>query len=294
MIKLFLGLLYAFSLFASSSSHIVLLGDPHLPGKHLEKKERVLETLNQWSDVEMVVALGDLCSQTGTREEYETVKTYFSKLKHPLFPITGNHDFIYEDALDENGKLKHATFETQMQKLETFKQTLKLPKLYYTLHKEPYILIFLSTDNPKHLAELSKEQLAWFENELKTHATKPTIVFFHAPLEDTLETYKHWVNTPNFVAQPVKKIKSIISQNPQVFLWISGHTHTSPLEPSFASAINLYENRVVNIHNTDMNKENIWTNSLFLSPDKVVVKTYNHTTHMWLDSLERTFFIPKF
>lgn len=294
MIKLFLGLLYAFSLFASTPSHIVLLGDPHLPGKHLENKERVLETLNQWSDVEMVVALGDLCSQTGTQEEYATVKNYFSKLKHPLLPITGNHDFIYEDVLDENGKLKHATVEIQMQKLETFKQTLKLLKLYYTLHKEPYMLIFLSADNPKHLAELSKEQLAWFENELKTHTTKPTIVFFHAPLEDTLETYKHWVNTPNFVAQPVKHIKSIIAQNPQIFLWVSGHTHTSPLEPSFDSAINLYENRVVNIHNTDMNKENIWTNSLFLYPDKVLIKTYNHTTNMWLDTLERTFFIPKF
>ena len=50
----------------------------------------------------MVVALGDLCSQTGTREEYETVKTYFSKLKHSLFPITGNHDFIYEDDFAED------------------------------------------------------------------------------------------------------------------------------------------------------------------------------------------------
>ncbi len=292
MLKLFLTLFYACSLYAAQ--HIVLLGDPHLPGKALEKKERVLETLNQWSDVEMVVALGDLCSQTGTKEEYESVKNYFSKLKHPLYPISGNHDFIYEDALDENKKLKHASLEIQMQKLETFKETLNLPSLYYSLEKEPYLLIFLSADSPKHLAQLSKEQLKWFENLLKNHPTKPTIVFFHAPLDATLDTYKHWVNTPNFVAQPVEKLKFIITQNPQLFLWVSGHTHTSPLEPSFASPINLYENRITNIHNTDMNKETIWTNSLFLHHDKVVIKTYNHTQNHWEDSLERTFFIPKF
>lgn len=294
MIKLFFGLLCALSLYATPLSHIVVLGDPHLPGKNPEKKESVLETLNQWRDVYMVVALGDLCSQTGTHEEYEQVKAYFLKLKHPFFAITGNHDFIYEDQLDENGKLKHAPLEIQMQKLETFKETLKLEKLYYSLEKGPYLLVFLSADNPKHLAELSSQQLEWFQNTLKTHTSKPTIVFFHSPLEDTLETYRHWVNTPNFVAQPISKIQSILTQNPQVFLWVSGHTHTSPLEPSFASAINIYQNRVVNIHNTDMNKDTIWTNSLLLYPDKIVVKTYNHSTHSWLDSLERTFSIPKF
>lgn len=77
-------------------------------------------------------------------------------------------------------------------------------------------------------------------------------------------------------------------QNSQVFLWVSGHTHTPPREESFAAPINIYANRVTNIHNTDMNRETIWTNSLFLYPDKVVVKTYQHKTGIWLPEFERT------
>jgi len=64
--------------------------------------------------------------------------------------------------------------------------------------------------------------------------------------------------------------------------------HTSPKEESFASPINVYANRVTNIHNTDMNRETIWTNSLFLYPDKIVVKTYEHKTGAWLPDFERT------
>ena len=80
---------------------------------------------------------------------------------------------------------------------------------------------------------------------------------------------------------------------PQVFLWVSGHTHTTPKDESFASEINVYEKRITNIHNSDMNRETIWTNSLFLYPDKVVVKTFNHKKGAWLQEFERTIVPPK-
>ncbi len=291
MIKYLLGLCFAFSLYANM--HIVVLGDPHIPGKHLDAKEQVLEQINRWSDVDSVVAMGDLCSMTGTEEEYATVKAYFSKLHKPLYVITGNHDFIYADELDNNGKLQHAPREIQDEKLRRFQKTFDLPKLYYSVEKESYLLIFLSADNPEHLAQLSAEQLSWFENELKTHSKMPTIVFFHAPLGHTLENYNHWANTPNFIAQPKETLHQIILSNPQLFLWVSGHTHTSAKEPSFASSINRYE-QVTNIHNSDMNKETIWSNSLFLEENRVRIQTYDHQTHQWIPSLERTILVPKF
>lgn len=291
MIRYFLGLCFAFSLYANT--HIVVLGDPHIPGKHLEAKDQVLEQINEWSDVDSVVAMGDLCSITGTEEEYALVKEYFSKLHKPLYVITGNHDFIYADELDSNGKLQHAPREIQDEKLRRFQSLFHLPKLYYSVQKESYLLIFLSADNPTHLAELSTEQLAWFENELKTHSNMPTIVFFHAPLDHTLENYNHWVNTLDFIAQPKEPLHQIILGNPQLFLWVSGHTHTSAKEPSFASSINRYE-QVSNIHNSDMNKETIWSNSLFLEEDFVRVKTYDHTHKTWLDGLDRLIAKPKF
>jgi len=288
---LLLGLLTALSLYGST--HIVILGDPHLPGKNPQMKEQVLEHINQWNDVDMVVAVGDLCSKTGTEEEYAYVKAYFSKLIKPLHVITGNHDFIYADELDSNGKFQHAPREIQDEKLKRFQTLFRLPKLYYSIEKENYLLLFLSANNPTHLAELSQEELTWFEHELISHPQTPTIVFFHAPLDNTLENYNHWANTPNFVAQPKDKIQILIHNNPQLFLWVSGHTHTSAKEPSFASAINHVEH-VTNIHNADMNKEVIWTNSLFLYDNHVTIKTYNHTEEKWLNTLERTIFVPRF
>lgn len=289
--QLLFGLLTALSLYGGT--HIVVLGDPHLAGKHPQMKEEVLEHINQWKDVDMVVAMGDLCSKTGTVEEYTYVKTYFSKLKKPLSVITGNHDFIYMDELDSNDKLQHASKEIQEAKLKRFQTTFNLPKLYYSMVKESYLLLFLSVDDPNHLAELSKEQLAWLEQELQSHPKMPTIVFFHAPLENTLETYNRWVNTPNFVAQPKKKIHELLQANPQLFLWVSGHTHTSAKEASFASKVNQYEH-VTNIHNSDMNKDIIWTNSLFLEENFVSIKTYDHSKQEWIDTLDRHIAVPKF
>ena len=289
--QLLFGLLTALSLYGGT--HIVVLGDPHLAGKHPQMKEEVLEHINQWKDVDMVVAMGDLCSKTGTVEEYTYVKTYFSKLKKPLSVITGNHDFIYMDELDSNDKLQHASKEIQEAKLKRFQTTFNLPKLYYSMVKESYLLLFLSADDPNHLTELSKEQLAWLEQELQSHPKMPTIVFFHAPLENTLETYNRWVNTPNFVAQPKKKIHELLQANPQLFLWVSGHTHTSAKEASFASKVNQYEH-VTNIHNSDMNKDIIWTNSLFLEENFVSIKTYDHSKQEWIDTLDRHVAVPKF
>ncbi|NCD12893.1 MAG: hypothetical protein EOL93_10115 [Epsilonproteobacteria bacterium] len=291
MIHYLLGLFLALELYAGT--HIVLLGDPHIPGKDIAHKEEVLETLNQWETVDMVVALGDVCSKTGSKEEYALVKSYFSKLKKPLFVITGNHDFIYDDMLGDNEKLRHASLEEQNEKLRRFRETFHLETLYYSLQKENYLLIFLSADDASHLAQISQKQLEWFEATLLEHKNMPTIVFFHAPLDNTLETYNRWANTPNFIAQPKTQLHHIIRHNPQLFLWVSGHTHTSPKEPSFASTINRYE-QVTNIHNSDMNKETIWSNSLFLEESLVRIQTYNHRTKEWQKELERTIAIPKF
>lgn len=292
MLKYFLTLFCTVLLYGEAYTHFVILGDPHLPGKNITHKEKVLHTINSWDDVDAVIAMGDLCEWLGNPQEYAFVKTYFEALKKPLLPIVGNHDYLYADASTENEKLPKGTPQLQQEKLETFRQMFGLQKLYYSFIKDGYFLVFLSADSPKHLAQIGEKQLLWLSGELEKNRHLPTIIFFHAPLDKTLADYKHFVNTPSFIAQPADKIQHLIAQNPQIFIWVSGHTHTSPKEESFASPINIYEKQVTNIHNTDMNKDTIWTNSLFLYHDKVVVKTYNHNEHEWINSLERVIFPP--
>ncbi len=91
---------------ANAYHHLVILGDPHLPGRDIEKKEQVLATINSWDDVEMVVAVGDICADLGTDDEYQAARIFFNKLHAPLFPIAGNHDYFYAD---EKGQLLAGT-----------------------------------------------------------------------------------------------------------------------------------------------------------------------------------------
>lgn len=273
--------------------HLVVLGDTHLPGENLAQKERVIETINRWQDVDMVVVVGDVCADYGTPAEYAAARTFFDKLRKPLLPIAGNHDFIY--ASPESG---HAGFNTgspasQQAKLQLFRETFGLNQHYYSKDVGNYLLLFLSTDHPNFAAGISAPQLEWLRAQLASRRNRPTIVFFHGPLTGTQHTFKHYVNSPHAIAQPENALHRIIIDNPQLFLWVSGHTHTPATEVSYAAPINLYAGQVWNIHNTDMKHATIWTNSLLLYPDKVVVKTYNHQDNVWLPELERTIPTPQ-
>jgi len=268
---------------------IVIIGDPHLPGENITGKENLVKDINSWSDVDVVVAIGDICEDTGSRDEYSYAKQFFSKVVKPVSFIVGNHDYIYADLKSSRGKRIKGSPGTREAALQLFKQTFGLPSVYYSKKVGKYLLVFLSPDDlqSNYLTMISDTQLSWLQKELSGNREVPTIIFFHAPLKGTLQDYNENVNKENFIAQPYEKIRDIIMANQQIFMWISGHTHTPATNKSFSSPINIYENQVTNIHNPDINRKTLWTNSLYLYPDKTVVKTYNHTKGAWLTGLER-------
>jgi Icc protein len=272
--------------------HLVVLGDPHLPGKNIEAKERVIQKINSWDDVDMVVAVGDICEDRGTSEEYAAARKFFDKLNKPLYSIVGNHDYIYEDVLNSKGNRVRTKSYSNEAKLSRFRETFRLPTIYYAKNVGSYLLVFLSAERSDYLAQISEKQMEWLSTKLEKNNKTPTLIFFHAPLKGMLRDYNSKANTPDFIAQPSAKIHDITMKNPQVFLWVSGHTHTSPKEESFASSINVYEKRITNIHNTDMNRETIWTNSIYMYSDKIIIKTYDHKKDAWLPDLERTILPP--
>jgi hypothetical protein len=273
--------------------HLSILTDLHLPGKNIKEQEQVIQTINSWNDVDMVISLGDLCQDRGTDDEYASVKAFFGQLNKTHYPVAGNHDYIYATALGPQGKRVRAKPSEREAKLYKFRETFGLKTIFYSREIGRYLLVFLSTDHlAGELTEISEQQLEWLRRELERKKKMPTVIFFHAPLQGTLRNYNKTANTPSRIAQPSGIIRDILMGNPQAFLWVSGHTHTSPQEESFASGINVYEKRVTNIHNTNMNRETIWTNSLFLHPDKVVVRTYDHKRGAWLPDFDRTLLPP--
>ena len=279
---------------AKGYHHLVVLGDPHLPGPTLAQKEEVLARINSWEDVDSVAAVGDLCDVYGTDAEYAAVRAFFDKLGKPLFPIAGNHDYIYETPQGSGGGYNTGSPASQQAKLQAFRQTFDLAKHYYSKRVGGYLLIFLSTDHESFTTGMSEPQLDWLRAKLARHRKTPTIIFFHGPLNGTQYNFKRYVNKPHSIAQPEETVRALLTANPQVFLWVSGHTHTPPTEESFASPINVYAGQVTNIHNTDMKRDTIWTNSLFLHPDRVEVRTFNHRENAWMPALDRTIKPPTF
>ena len=292
---------------AAGYSRIVLLSDAHLPvrtevvqdvAKQLRieaAKKKVLQDINGWEDAAQVAVLGDITAERGTAEEYAYAVRYFSALKKTLWPIAGNHDYMYADVLADKGKRVRADARERQEKLERFKAAFHLPEVYYSKQEAGYLLLFLSPDSldGKYLTELSSRQLAWVQQQLDANPQLPTIVFFHAPLAGTLAPYNKEANTPNFIAQPEAALAELIQRHPQLFLWVSGHTHTPATNASFAAPVNVYAGQVTNIHNADMDRETIWTNSLYLYSDRVVIRTFDHKSGAWLEQLERTVYVPK-
>lgn len=77
--------------------------------------------------------------------------------------------------------------------------------------------------------------------------------------------------------------------------------HIAPSHEKYNHKINVFENRVTNIHNCDMdgrsfladgdyettNHDSIWTNSLYLYPERVRVKVFDHKKGRWLEERNR-------
>jgi hypothetical protein len=287
---------------------IVVLGDPHLPykaslhtdpakqDKVVASKQRMQADINGWEDVDLIAVLGDMVGDTGTATEYAAVRDFFGRFNKPIAPIMGNHDYIYSENKNPQGYYLWGPPDLREQKINTFKSIFRLGSVYYTREIGGYLLIFLSPDMLKdnlYQTQISGRQLDWLAATLKKNANKPTLIFFHAPLKGTaFDTDSKDVNKPQFIAQPEKPIDELIRQHPQILAWVSGHIHLSPLKPGFHADVNMYAGRVANIHNTDIDREIIWTRSLYLYPDKVVVRTFNHKTGRWLDELERTIPVP--
>jgi 3',5'-cyclic AMP phosphodiesterase CpdA len=279
---------------------IVVLSDAHYargttPEAQAQaaRKLAAVQDVNSWGDVELVALPGDIVARHGTRQEYEEALEFVSAIRKPKALTAGNHEYVYADPGSgpggANGEFNHASPELQREKLDRFRKTFNQPDLFYARELGGYLLVFLSADviGGGYLTEISREQLDWLKATLAANRARPTLVFFHAPLKGTLETYSPKINGPQRVAQPVEAFQAILAANPQVALWVSGHTHTPATNPSYAAPVNLYEGRVWDIHNADLGRETIWSNSIYLCPGKIVVKTWDHKAGGWLDGLER-------
>ena len=101
------------------------------------------------------------------------------------------------------------------------------------------------------------------------------------------------LDKPRNYVQPAKVIGKLLQANPQILLWVSGHTHTSPKNPSFSNPVNqIAGTAILDVYNPTWDGKQVWTNSLYLYPEKIQIRTYSHKKHQWLPQFDRTIIVP--
>jgi len=287
--------------------HIVLLGDPHLPGSNLANKKHAIAEINTWKDVDLVTVLGDMCATTGTDKEYRYAKSFFSHLQQKTVFIVGNHDYVFKDLTGESQGYSLGSPQSCSKKLANYIKTFDVKDLYHSRKLGPFRLVFLSLDSlaGNYYAQLSAKQLQWLDWTLHQHPQEPTIIFCHAPVWGP-EVLQISPKMAHFMIQPMAEVAGIIKKHRQVFLWAAGHVHFGAFNKMQQHPAMLFGGQVANIVACDIDgrsilqgssldlesHHNLWTRSLFLYEGRVEVKTYDHIKKEWIPELTKIIDVP--
>lgn len=71
--------------------------DPELRQYKIDNKQKCLQEINGWDDVDLVAFPGDMVALTGTMDEMNTVKAFTDNLNKPKVFTAGNHEIFYRD-----------------------------------------------------------------------------------------------------------------------------------------------------------------------------------------------------
>jgi len=196
--------------------------------KSLGKLETAIQDLNR-HELAYVTTLGDLIDRD--LMSFDAVMPIYDKLRHPHFPICGNHDFSVEDA-DKSKVL----------------EKLKLPSAYYSKSIAGWRCIFLdgtdvavyrhpsndtrTAEARKRMQELKQagktqaqewnggigpEQMVWLEKELVAarEARQRVILFNHYPVFPA-GGYNLW---------NADELLELIGKNDLIVAYMNGHKH---------------------------------------------------------------------
>lgn len=267
---------------------LAIITDLHICSKTFNGKLKAIKTLNSWKDVNAVAVLGDLCDEIGTQYQYDQAEKFLKNLNHKKYCVTGNHDYIYDDRKTDEGKKIRASAKVKKQKLERFKKTFSPDGLHFAKKEAGYLLVFLSADalDEKYIVTISDGTLDWLDKTLDENKDLPTIIFCHAPLEGSLKKVGDLKD--HAFAHTFKKLHKILKAHKQVFMWASGHTHTKPGSANFTAKENFWEKQIHVVHNPNMTTDaGGWINTLTLTPEYVLVKTFDCKNEKWLKKYER-------
>lgn len=246
----------------------------HVHNKNFEDALKDMVALNPDSDGLMTI--GDN-TENGTEAQFKELGRIFNLYKDQLpeaYFVQGNHDVRWGDW-------------TQFSEL--FAKYTNMTSSYYNAWINGYQFIFIGTEKGlKDYSYLSETQLKWLDEKLSESQGKPTFIFHHQPLKNTVSGANDGYLKSNYwygVRQD-KELKMILAKHPQSILF-SGHTHWD-----LGSKDTMYNAKYATMFNagatsylwTDSNTSKDGSQGFFVEvyDDKVLVKGRDFKNDTWI------------
>lgn len=198
--------------------HISTVSDK--PAHIIHLKSALKNILDLHPNSKGVVTIGDHTNY-GKRENYEllmsTISSVFDEKSPNIYFSLGNHEYIYKDIM--------GGYPTAV---SLFKEYTKQENIYYSFEIDGLKFIILGSDSGIGEGTIGETQFNWLKQQLQsTDKTKPTFLFVHQPLIDTVSgslysknsSIQYWYGIDSGV-----KIKEMLKDYPNATLF-SGHTH---------------------------------------------------------------------
>lgn len=268
---------------------LAVMSDLHVREENMESLRHAVKAINLHPEIDSVALLGDLNEKVASPEEFSRMTSLTKTFADHVFAIPGNHDYMYADHIGSDGKKSRGTPSQKAAKLERFRKAFKQKSLRFSRKAGGHLLVFLPADalDAKPLVSLSDETVRFFRNTLADNRDLPTIVFCHAPLDGSLEK-DYELGREHGMTHPIGKIKDILQDNPQVFLWVAGHMHIKPSNPDFHSDGNKVGNVTV-IHMPNITEKSGLIRTLKMTPAKAVVRVFDTEKGKYIGRFDRTF-----
>lgn len=267
---------------------LAVMGELHARPDRLPLLRQAFARVDALEGLFGLAIVGDLCADLGTSAEYEVLRRSLKGLSARVLAVPGNHDLLYRDTLVD-GERRRGTPADRKARQERFRQTFNLKSLYYARKAGGHLLVFLPNDSLRGIPSClpSDEAFAFLRRTLRENRHLPTIIFCHAALDGSYGDRKA-ASPLNAFAQPSRKIRRILRDNPQVYLWFASHLHTTPSQRDYNCPENTVGGVTV-IHVPPSQAPASYLQTVRLSPRGAIVRTMDVRTGRFLKRHTRVF-----
>lgn len=216
-------MIYGLQCYSACDLKFVQLSDVHfsdsgenttfkMTGESPKLLEDAVNQINEMQDLNFVMLTGDQVN-VPYEKELQAFLTYADKIKAPWYFAFGNHDRCVGGYL---------TKELYLDIVGSHNENFKFKTPYYSFEPQKgYKVIVLDTIISERVTsngEISKEQLAWLDKELKDSQKDVVLIFMHVPIIEPFPSNGHRLLNAGEVQGMIEKYKNPIA----VF---SGHYH---------------------------------------------------------------------